>query len=108
FRKEDARLLFARMRSTHFSPGKNYSYSNGNFRILSDLIEEFTGRSLGELYRERIFTPAGMATAELIPDTAVPADGMIGHEGNDKVGFFPATNRIFWTGDAGISASLDD
>ncbi len=108
FRKEDARLLFACMRSTHFSPGENYSYSNGNYRILSDLIEEFTGRSLGELYRERIFTPAGMATAELIPDTSVPADGMVGHEGNDKVGFFPATNRIFWTGDAGISASLDD
>ena len=49
-----------------------------------------------------------MQTAELIPDTTTPADGTVGHEGNDAVGFFPARNRILWTGDAGISASLDD
>ena len=108
FRREDARPLFARMRTTHFEPGSRYSYSNGNFRILSDLIEEVSGRALGELLRERIFAPSGMATAELVPDTTTPADGVVGHEGNEDVGFFPALNRIFWTGDAGISASLDD
>ncbi len=108
FRREDARTLFARMRTTHFAPGSRYSYSNGNFRILSDLIEAVSGRSLAEHYRERIFDPAGMETAELLPDTTTPADGTVGHEGNDSVGFFPATNRIIWTGDAGISASLDD
>ena len=108
FRREDARTLFARMRTTHFAPGSRYSYSNGNFRILSDLIENVSGRSLGELCRERIFDPAGMPTAELLPDTTNPADGVVGHEGNEKLGFFPATNRIFWSGDAGISASLDD
>ncbi|MFC3075758.1 D-aminopeptidase [Shinella pollutisoli] len=108
FRREDARPLLARMRSTHFAPGSRYSYSNGNYRLLSDLIEDAAGRPLAELYRERIFDAAGMATAELLPDTATPADGMVGHEGNDAVGFFPATNRIYWTGDAGISASLDD
>src|SRR5690606_2544131 len=37
-----------------------------------------------------------------------PVDGVVGYEGNDAVGFFPATNRIYWTGDAGISASLED
>ena len=83
-------------------------YSNGNFRILSDLIETVSGRGLGELLRERIFAPSGMATAELMPDTTTPADGVVGHEGNADTGFFPALNRIFWTGDAGISASLDD
>ena len=108
FRREDARTLFARMRTTHFAPGSRYSYSNGNFRILSDLIEKIAERPLGELLRERIFDPAGMPTAELIPDTTTPADGTVGHEGNDAAGFFPARNRIFWTGDAGISASLDD
>jgi Beta-lactamase class C and other penicillin binding proteins len=108
FRREDAKPLFARMRTTQFAPGSRYSYSNGNFRILSDVIEDHTGRSLGKLYRERIFDLAGMETAELLPDTTTPADGVVGHEGNDTTGFFPATNRIYWTGDAGISASLDD
>ncbi len=108
FGHEDARPLLARMRTTHFEPGSSYSYSNCNFRILSDLLEDFAGRSLAELYAERLFGPAGMETALLTADTSKPVDGVTGYEGNDQVGFFPATNRIYWTGDAGISASLED
>lgn len=108
FREEDVRPLLARMGTTHFEPGSQYSYSNGNFRILRDLIEDASGRTLGELYRERIFDPAGMQTAVLAGDTSMPLNGVIGYEGNDDVGLFPATNRIFWDGDAGIAATLDD
>lgn len=108
FGREEARPLLARMKTGHFEPGTGYSYSNGNFRMLSNMIEERAGRSLGELYRDRIFGPAGMETAALTPDTSQPAGGTVGYEGNAAVGFFPATNRIYWIGDAGISASLQD
>lgn len=108
FRREDARPVFARMKTTHFAPGSQYSYSNGNFRILSDLIEETAGRSLADLYVKHIFGPAGMQSARLAADTSLPLNGTIGYEGNGAVGWFPAVNRIFWTGDAGIAASLDD
>ena len=108
FAREDTARLFARMRRTHFEPGTSYSYSNGNFRILSDLIEEAAGKPLAEVYRERLFGPAGMETAILASDTAAPLNGVVGYEGNDTVGYFPAVNRIFWSGDAGIAASLDD
>jgi D-aminopeptidase len=108
FGREDAKPLLARMRTPHFEPGSGYSYSNGNFRILSDLLEDHAGRSLAELYAERLFGRAGMETALLTADTSKPVDGVVGYEGNNEVGFFPATNRIYWTGDAGISASLED
>lgn len=108
FAREDAARLFARMRKTQFEPGRHYSYSNGNFRILSDLIEEAAGVSMAEVYRERVFAPAGMGTAMLAADTAAPLNGVVGYEGNEGTGFFPATNRIYWSGDAGIAASLDD
>jgi D-aminopeptidase len=108
FARKHAAKLFSRMKTTHFAPGTAYSYSNGNFRILSDIIEDVTGRPLGKLYREKIFGPAGMETAELVPDTADSEGLAVGHEGSDAVGFFPATNRIVWTGDAGIRASLED
>ena len=108
FPREAAKPLLASARTTHFEPGKSYSYSNGNFRILADLLEEYAGRSLAELYVQRIFDRAGMQTALLTADTSTPLDGVLGYEGNDRVGFFPATNRIHWEGDAGISASLDD
>lgn len=96
------------MKTGHFPPGTAYSYCNCNFRIVSEILESETGRALRDLYAERIFGPAGMRTAELTSDTRHPADEVVGYEGSDAVGFFPADNGIFWIGDAGISASLQD
>ena len=108
FRREDARPMLSSARSTHFEPGTRYSYSNGNYRILADLIEDHTGRSLSELYDHSTFGPAGMTTAALTPDTSISPNGAVGYEGNEATGYFAATNRIYWAGDAGISATLDD
>ena len=108
FGRQDALPLLARMKTGHFPPGTAYSYCNNNFRIIAELIEVVTGRGMADLYAERIFAPAGMSTAILLPDTSAPADGVVGYEGNDNTGFFPAANGIYWIGDAGISASLDD
>ncbi|MDR6430361.1 D-aminopeptidase [Brucella pseudogrignonensis] len=107
FVPEQAQGLLRRLKTTHFKPGSHYSYCNGNFRILADLIEAHTGRTLVELLSERIFKPAGMKRAELIPDTAL-FDECTGYEGDTVRGFLPATNRIQWMGDAGICASLND
>ena len=41
-------------------------------------------------------------------DTRFPTDNVVGYEGNEKTGFFPADNGIYWVGDAGIAASLKD
>ncbi len=108
FAREDAFKLFNAMRTGHFAPGTSYSYSNGNFRLLGELIERETGRNLEDLYKEIIWGPAGMTTARLTADTRTPADDVTGYEGNDLTGFFPSQNGIYWFGDAGISASLDD
>lgn len=108
FRREDAGLLLARMKTGHFAPGTRYSYSNCNFRLLADLMEEATGLPLAELYARHVFGPAGMAGAVLAPDTRRRLDGVVGYEGNDATGYLPAENGIYWMGDAGISASLDD
>ena len=108
FRREDARPLLTRMQTGHFPPGTSYSYCNANFRILGEMIERHSGRDLAGLLADRIFAPAGMRTAALLPDTRTNADGVVGYEGNDTVGFLPAQNGIWWAGDAGISASLDD
>ncbi len=50
-----------------------------------------------------------MNTAELRPDTNDLPGSCIGYEGDElKHGFFRAVNRIEWSGDAGIVASLND
>jgi D-aminopeptidase len=108
FTPEDARRLIGRTSSLHFAPGTRYSYVNQNFRILADIIEQRTGTPYAELLRRRILEPAGMPHAQLNPDTSAVAGGTVGHEGTVEEGFRPAINRIHWTGDAGLAASLED
>lgn len=108
FRREDALPLIARAKTGHFPPGKLYSYNNANFRILAELIERNSGKTFSELLQERLFAPAGMSTAVLVPDARQPLDSVIGYEGNDEIGFLPARNGVYWFGDSGISAALTD
>ncbi|SNY93101.1 D-stereospecific aminopeptidase Serine peptidase. MEROPS family S12 [Cohaesibacter sp. ES.047] len=108
FARDDAFKMFDRIKSCHFEPGTSYSYCNGNFRLLGEVIERETGRSLQGLYNEIIWGPAGMKTVALTPDSRVPADDVVGYEGSETTGFMPADNGIYWFGDAGISASLED
>ena len=104
---EAARVISA-ARTLHFAPGIRYSYVNQNFRILSDILQERSGRSLAELLHSRIFGPVGMASALLAADTRAMPDGTEGYEGTQAGGFRASENRILWTGDAGLGACLDD
>ena len=108
FGDADAARVVRGTSSLHFRPGTRYSYCNQNFRILSDVVQTATGRSFAELLRSKLFDPAGMQTALLAADTTALPDGTKGYEGSQAAGFRPAKNRIIWTGDAGIAASLDD
>lgn len=108
FAREDALPLIARMKTGHFAPGSRYSYCNPNFRLIYEILAAETGRPLEALYREVIFDPAGMERAHICADTRHPDDGVLGYEGIDATGFFPADNGMFWIGDAGISATLED
>lgn len=97
-----------RLRSFHFEPGTEYSYSNTNFHILARIIEKVSGESFEALLGERVFGPAGMKTARLCADTSRLPEPCVGYEGDEKRGYTPAINRIEWDGDAGIVASLSD
>ncbi len=108
FGDTEAARVIAGTRTLQFTPGTRYSYVNQNFRILSDILQERTGRSFAELLRTRIFERAGMATALLAADTRAMPDGTEGYEGTQASGFRAAENRILWTGDAGLGACLDD
>jgi D-aminopeptidase len=108
FGDTEATRIIAGARALHFAPGTRYSYVNQNFRLLSDILQERTGRGFAELLRSRIFDPAGMQSALLAADTSAMPDGTQGYEGTQATGFRVAENRILWTGDAGLGASLDD
>jgi D-aminopeptidase len=108
FGDAEAARVIGGARTLHFAPGTSYSYVNQNFRLLSDILQERTGRGFGELLRHRIFDRAGMDSALLAADTRAMPDGTEGYEGTATGGFRAAENRVLWTGDAGLGANLDD
>ncbi len=108
FGDAEAARVIAGTSSLHFTPGTSYSYVNQNFRLLSEIAQARTGESFAELLRSKMFEPAGMTTAILAADTRAIPDGTEGYEGTTATGFRAAENRILWTGDAGLGASLDD
>jgi D-aminopeptidase len=108
FGDREAAGVIGATRSLQFAPGTRYSYCNQNFRLLSDILQERTGRGFAECLRTSVFEPAGMGSAILAADTRAMPDGTEGYEGTVAAGFRPAKNRIVWTGDAGLGASLDD
>jgi D-aminopeptidase len=108
FGDAEAARVIAGTRTLHFAPGTRHSYVNQNFRLLCDIAQDRTGRGFAELLRTGVFERAGMATALLAADTRAMPDGTEGYEGTSTGGFRAAENRILWTGDAGLGASLDD
>lgn len=48
-----------------FPPGTKYLYSSYGYNIVAALVEEAAGKSFRLYLREKIFRPAGMATADL-------------------------------------------
>jgi D-aminopeptidase len=107
FGDTEAQAVIGGARTLHFTPGTRYSYANQNFRLLSDALQTRTGRGFAA-HLASLFDRAGMHTALLAADTAAMPDGTQGYEGSPETGHRPAVNRILWTGDAGIGASLDD
>ena len=106
--ERDCPPALARTKSFHFKPGTEYSYCNINFHVMARVIERVAGEPLGQLLKERILEPAGMSTAYLCPDNARLPPPCVGYEGTEQTGFTKAVNRMEWSGDAGLVASLND
>jgi D-alanyl-D-alanine carboxypeptidase len=67
-------IAFALAHPPLFAPGANWSYSNTNYILLGLVVEAVTGKALGQVLQERIFTPLTLTATsfplgiELAPD----------------------------------------
>jgi amidase len=76
-----------------FAPGDGWHYSSTNFILLGMVVEAATGKSLSELYRERIFAPLGMESTSYL--TGSPEQGS-GVDGYYKVPGGDMANMTVW------------
>ena len=60
YTQELALQIMSKQKSTNFTPGSEYSYSNSNYSCLVTIVERVSGQSLAEFTRLRFFEPLGM------------------------------------------------
>ncbi len=90
---------------SRFEPGSSYEYSNSNYLVLGLIIETVTNKTVGEVFREKVWTPLGMndiyfpANEELPGPIATPwrdTDGN-GTLENIAADFGPGYHSAFYT-----------
>ena len=80
YRPEELVQYAADKGEPYSAPGEGqWHYSNTGYVLLGMIAEKAAGKSLGELYQERIFDPLGLETAVLIE--GVPQEGEITTQG---------------------------
>ena len=57
--------MMSRQLAPVFPAGERYEYSNTGYMLLAHALERASGKSLGELARERIFEPLGMESSRM-------------------------------------------
>ncbi len=55
-------LAFAFAHGPNFAPGTNWAYSNTNYILLGLVVENVTGKPLGQSLQERIFAPLALTS----------------------------------------------
>ncbi len=100
--------MLQRQETLNFSPGDSFSYSNYGFRIVSAVIEQKTGRDLGDLLHERIFAPLGMWHSRLAREDRILVDrlatGHITLEGHH----WRSSHGLSMDGEAAIVSTVED
>src|SRR5919112_3281122 len=97
-----------------FDPGTEWQYSNTNYILLGLVLEQVTGETIGELYRERIIEPLGLQGTSFpdLADSSLPDPHAQGYtlQGQSSGGEpRNATDwNASWTWTAGIMISTVD
>jgi CubicO group peptidase (beta-lactamase class C family) len=63
-----------------YSPGTRTSYSNTNYNLLGELIEQWTGQKYGTFLQDRVLGPLGMSATEELGRSARVADQAVGYK----------------------------
>jgi len=63
-----------------FAPGTKSSYSNTNFDLLGELIEQRTGESYGTFIQEQVLEPLGMSQTQELGQSATVPNQAVGYD----------------------------
>ncbi|PHN04573.1 serine hydrolase domain-containing protein [Flavilitoribacter nigricans] len=105
-------LAYARGKSATFAPGSDVAYSNTNYILLGQLIEQIEGKAFYEIFREKISEPAGLEYTRFAATDPVPESIIRGYvDLYSKLEVIDATHYSGWdyfTADGGLIANAHD
>jgi D-alanyl-D-alanine carboxypeptidase len=93
-----------------FAPGEGWEYSTTNFILLAMAIEKATGKTIDQLYQERIFAPLEMDHTYLldgVPDKGAIIPGYWSLENGEVVDVTNWNGSQGWSG-GGIVSTAED
>jgi D-alanyl-D-alanine carboxypeptidase len=73
-------LAIVRGSAPDFPPGERVQYSNSNYMLLGLIVEQVTGRTIGDAIAERIFGPLGMTGSSFADTPDMPEPYMHGYQ----------------------------
>ena len=66
-------------RGLAFEPGSKWDYSNYGFLLLGVIVQKVSGQDYYEYVRQHVYTPAGMASTDSLPEQQVVAKRSLGY-----------------------------
>lgn len=81
---------------SYCSPGACFHYSNTNFVLLGEVLQQVTGRPVSALVRERLLDPLGLTRTSWQPDERTPSNGAHGHLWGGGGTFYDQTGGGRW------------
>lgn len=106
----DYALAQAALGRTQFRPGAEFEYSNTNYLLLQDILQNTTGQSLASYLKKHVLKRAGMADSFVFGTRSLPANFATGFEnirgrGAEDVSFYYTGAGL---GDGPLIASAPD
>jgi D-alanyl-D-alanine carboxypeptidase len=99
----------------YFAPGTGYHYSNTGFLLLGMVIAKVTGKQLGDVLQQRLFTPTALNNTYFQGSGPPPAGAAVGHSAttgldiSDGTDYRPTLSEatVAWAAGAIVSSAPD-
>ncbi|WEK42890.1 MAG: serine hydrolase [Candidatus Sphingomonas colombiensis] len=100
-------LLFAQ-KGTNFTPGTSYTYSNGGYLLLAEIVERVSGMPFADYAAQAVMKPLGMKRAMFMNDRR-PDLANFAHGYNPKGdGYAVRDTYPYFSGSGGLLISIND
>lgn len=101
--------MLAALDSVNFAPGASWSYNNGGYVLLAEIVTRLSSQEFGAFLRERIFEPVGMHdTMVRALDTDLVPNSATLHVPDPKGGYVRGVFGSPIGGEGGIVSTVND